>query len=151
MADAHCATESVGEGETLWHGFITDISERKAMAAELEQYRDHLENLVEARTAAFEAARNEAERLAGVKSEFLANMSHEIRTPLHGMLGLAHIGKRAESDDSKARGIFDKIIHSGHLLWASSTTSSITRKWMPACSGSSRPGSLPSCSANPWN
>ena len=108
--------ESVGEGETLWHGFITDISERKAMAAELEQYRDHLENLVEARTAAFEAARNEAERLAGVKSEFLANMSHEIRTPLHGMLGLAHIGKRAESDDSKARGIFDKIIHSGHLL-----------------------------------
>ena len=108
--------ERINDGETLWFGFITDISERKAMAAELEHYRDHLENLVEARTAALEAARNEAERLAGVKSEFLANMSHEIRTPLHGMLGLAHIGKRAENKDSKSYTIFDKIIHSGNLL-----------------------------------
>ncbi len=108
--------ERIGDGETLWYGFITDISERKAMGAELEQYRDHLEHLVEARTAALETARNEAERLAGVKSEFLANMSHEIRTPLHGMLGLAHIGKRTEARESKAYVIFDKIIHSGNLL-----------------------------------
>ncbi|MCG2577717.1 ATP-binding protein [Dechloromonas sp. XY25] len=108
--------ERVGAGETFWHGFITDISERKAMAAELEQYRDHLEHLVEIRTADLEAARAEAERLAGVKSEFLANMSHEIRTPLHGMLGLAHIGKRNTDDDSKAHRTFDKILHSGNLL-----------------------------------
>ncbi|MDE2440402.1 MAG: PAS domain-containing protein [Betaproteobacteria bacterium] len=108
--------ERVGEGETFWHGFITDISERQAMAAELEQYRDHLEHLVEVRTADLEKARAEAEHLAGVKSEFLANMSHEIRTPLHGMLGLAHIGKRNTTDDSKAYQIFEKIIHSGNLL-----------------------------------
>ncbi|HLO62322.1 MAG TPA: ATP-binding protein [Azonexus sp.] len=108
--------ERIGAGETLWHGFITDISERQAMAAELEQYRDHLEHLVEVRTADLEAARAEAEHLAGVKSEFLANMSHEIRTPLHGMLGLAHIGKRNTAADSKAYQTFDKIIHSGNLL-----------------------------------
>ena len=108
--------ERVGKNEILWHGFITDITERKAMTAELEEYRERLEHLVEARTAALEAARNEAERLAGVKSEFLANMSHEIRTPLHGMLGLAHIGKRTESPGSKAFTIFDKITHSGNLL-----------------------------------
>lgn len=108
--------EQVGDGETFWHGFVTDISERKAMAAELEQYRDHLEHLVNVRTADLEAARAEAEHLAGVKSEFLANMSHEIRTPLHGMLGLAHIGKRNTTEDSKAYQVFDKIIHSGNLL-----------------------------------
>jgi len=108
--------ERPGDGETRWYGFVTDITERKAMTAELEQYREQLEHLVEVRTAALETARNEAERLAGVKSEFLANMSHEIRTPLHGMLGLAHIGKRAENKDSKSYVIFDKIIHSGNLL-----------------------------------
>jgi PAS domain S-box-containing protein len=108
--------ERVGDSEILWHGFITDITERKAMTAELEEYRERLEHLVEVRTVALETARNEAERLAGVKSEFLANMSHEIRTPLHGMLGLAHIGKRTESPGSKAFTIFDKITHSGNLL-----------------------------------
>jgi PAS domain S-box-containing protein len=108
--------ERVGGSEILWHGFITDITERKAMTAELEEYRERLEHLVEVRTVALETARNEAERLAGVKSEFLANMSHEIRTPLHGMLGLAHIGKRTESPGSKAFTIFDKITHSGNLL-----------------------------------
>jgi PAS domain S-box-containing protein len=108
--------ERVSDGETFWHGFVTDISERKAMAAELEQYRDHLEHLVKVRTADLEAARAEAEHLAGVKSEFLANMSHEIRTPLHGMLGLAHIGKRNTTEDSKAYQVFDKILHSGNLL-----------------------------------
>ena len=56
------------------------------------------------------------------------------------MPGLAHIGKRAESDDSKAWVIFDKIIHSGNLLQGIiNDIFSITRKWMPACSGSSRP------------
>ena len=108
--------ERVGDDETLWHGFITDISERQAMVAELGDYRDHLEYLVEVRTADLEAARAEAEHLAHVKSEFLANMSHEIRTPLHGMLGLAHIGIRNTTDDSKAHLMFDKIIHSGNLL-----------------------------------
>lgn len=108
--------ESSKDGSTLWHGFIADISEMKAMSAELEHYRDHLEQLVKVRTADLEASRAEAERLALAKSEFLAKMSHEIRTPLHGVLGMAHIGGRNTSEGSKAHEAFAKITHSGNLL-----------------------------------
>jgi len=114
----------------IWYGFIADISETKAMEAELRQaltehklkdaeiarYRDHLEQLVSQRTAALEIARADAERLSRAKSEFLANMSHEIRTPLNGVLGMAHLGLRATPADSKAHEAFAKITSSGKLL-----------------------------------
>ena len=114
----------------IWYGFIADITETKAMEAELrlaiaehtrkdaeiERYRDHLEQLVSERTADLELARADAERLAKTKSEFLANMSHEIRTPLNGVLGMAFIGLRATTQDSKAHAAFTKINSSGKLL-----------------------------------
>lgn len=46
-----------------------------------------LNELVEARTKKFLAAKESAERAANAKTQFLANMSHEIRTPINGIIG----------------------------------------------------------------
>ena len=90
-----------------------DITEKKRMGEELDQYRNHLEELVALRTSELQATQQRAERLAQAKSEFLANMSHEIRTPLNAVLGFAQIGLR---DGSRSREIFGRILDAGQLL-----------------------------------
>jgi PAS domain S-box-containing protein len=70
-----------------------DITERKRLAQELEQYRDHLEKLVEQRTAALNDALLLAQAATQAKAAFLANMSHEIRTPMNAILGMVHLLK----------------------------------------------------------
>ncbi|WP_372724053.1 PAS domain S-box protein [Immundisolibacter sp.] len=97
-------------------GTVQDITERRTLELELEQHRNHLEELVQTRTAELEAARDEAQRLTRVKSEFLANMSHEIRTPMNAVLGLARIGVR-DSAGRDSHATFARIGTAGeHLL-----------------------------------
>jgi PAS domain S-box-containing protein len=107
-----------------------DITEKKRLSDELDQYRNHLESLITERTAALQKAnltlmetqfamiqaKEAAEAATLSKSIFLANMSHEIRTPMNGILGMAQVLRRGDVTATQAEQL-DKIAFSGqHLL-----------------------------------
>ncbi|GAB7087294.1 sensor histidine kinase [Marinifilum fragile] len=58
---------------------------------ELNNHRNHLEELVDERTAELREAKEKAEESERLKSSFLANMSHEIRTPMNAILGFSSL------------------------------------------------------------
>jgi PAS domain S-box-containing protein len=90
--------EREANGATLWHGFITDITERKGAETELELHRHQLQSLVLLRTAELAKSRDAAQAANRAKSVFLANMSHELRTPMNGIVGMSAMALRRATD-----------------------------------------------------
>lgn len=85
---------------------------------ELRQHRDHLQEMVNERTASLDTALTQARAANQAKSEFLANMSHELRTPMHAIIGFVELGnKRAQTaGDPKLAQYFQRIDESGQRL-----------------------------------
>lgn len=68
-----------------------EIKERKDAEAALRDHRDHLGEIVRARTADLETAHQAALQANRAKSQFLASMSHELRTPLNAIIGYSEL------------------------------------------------------------
>jgi PAS domain S-box-containing protein len=108
---------------THYLGIKEDVTERRRIEAELVRHRDHLEEMVEARTREVEELNRQLERrteqaevAARAKSTFLANMSHEIRTPMNAIIGFTHLLLRGDPAPAQ-RDKLDKISTAGaHLL-----------------------------------
>jgi PAS domain S-box-containing protein len=93
------------KGRKVLQAVVRDITERKQAEAELRKYQEHLEELVEERTAELRAseealrlAKEAAEAANRAKSIFLANTSHELRTPLNAIIGFTRLVKQRSQD-----------------------------------------------------
>lgn len=61
--------QAIDNGDTVWYGYLTDITKQKEFEAKLDE------------------ARKAAEKATQIKSDFLSMISHELRTPLNAISG----------------------------------------------------------------
>lgn len=93
-------------------------TEQKRMSQELLMHRDHLRELVDARTAELNSAKLAAEEANRAKSDFLANITHELRTPVHAIMSFSAIGRDQadRTEPARIKEYFGHVRESGKRL-----------------------------------
>jgi signal transduction histidine kinase len=104
----------------------SEINSRNRAEVELATYRDHLEKLVEERTAELAQKNIELKQtnlrlqeMDRLKSVFLASMSHELRTPLNSIIGFTGVilqGMAGEINDEQQKQLTIVKSSATHLL-----------------------------------
>jgi PAS domain S-box-containing protein len=113
---AQSRPERLADGSILWHGFVSDATERVQAKAQLQEMNESLESRVQERTRELRSALDSAELAKTSRGQFLANMSHEIRTPMNTVTGMAHLALKTDPPP-QLRQYLEKIQQSGaHLL-----------------------------------
>jgi len=106
-----------GQGQLIhFIGVTHDTTSRHDLDDELEQHRNHLEELVTSRTAELATARIAADAATQAKSRFIANMSHEIRTPMNSIIGLSYLIRRDGATAQQVERLDRMDSASQHLL-----------------------------------
>ena len=107
----------------------TEMEERVKAQIELTEHRDHLEEIINERTAELKATNRQLELTAEkaglmakqadqankAKSEFLANMSHEIRTPMNAIIGFSEL-LAEEKLTEQQHSFLSTVLNSGKSL-----------------------------------
>ncbi len=70
---------------------MIDLSDERRLRAQLEEYRDGLEQLVDERTRELRSTNEQLVEATMAKDDFLAAMSHELRTPLNSIIGFSGV------------------------------------------------------------
>lgn len=93
-----------------------DVTEKKHNGLLLDEYRNHLEELIQQRTSELNTALEKAEAANKAKSHFLANMSHEIRTPMNAIIVLTYILKQDGLTHQQLEKLNQIDLSANHLL-----------------------------------
>jgi polar amino acid transport system substrate-binding protein len=98
---AHSSPEILPNGDIMWNGVVTDISDLKHAQEQIRQLNEDLEQRVgvlaavnkelELLTHKLEASYGQAMEASRLKSEFVANISHEVRTPISAVIGMSEL------------------------------------------------------------
>lgn len=98
---AHSTPEILPNGDIIWNGVVTDISDLKHAQEQIRQLNEDLEQRVsvlaavnkelELLTHKLEISYGQAMEASRLKSEFVANISHEVRTPISAVIGMSEL------------------------------------------------------------
>ncbi|MFL6626701.1 MAG: PAS domain-containing protein [Vitreoscilla sp.] len=97
--EAHSMPVREGDGGTVWHGFLIDITDRRRAEQEIRSLNVELEHRVAERTSELEAKHREME-------SFTYSVSHDLKAPLRGIDGYSRLLESDHGDRLDDEGRF---------------------------------------------